>query len=186
MRIPAGGDGDAMRGGMRGGGGGGGGGGALTTSWPIPGPAAPKAEALMLFIRHEEHPGVPAGISRELVGDVLLAGRWRWRCDAGVARGGGGARRRRLYYSIKNNQREYPFFPCTCMSFSFITVCAWHFCFILCAFICRRQSPHLTSFSHHPWPSTSAAMPYLSYRPAPLCTAWLPLQPEHGMLSLQS
>jgi len=93
MRIPAGGDGHVMRGG---GGGGGGGGGASTTSWPIPGPAVPKAEALMLFIRHEEHPGVPAGISRELVGDVLLAGRWRWRCDAmrelretAAGRGGG-------------------------------------------------------------------------------------------------
>ena len=73
MRIPAGGDGDVMRGG---GGGGGGGGGASTTSWPTPGPTVPKAEALMLFIRHEEHPGVPVGISRELVGDILLAGRW--------------------------------------------------------------------------------------------------------------
>ena len=181
MRIPAGGDGDVMRGG---GGGGGGGGGASTMSWPIPGPAVPKAEALMLFIRHEEHPGVPAGISRELVGDVLLAGRWRWRCGSCEWRRRGAEAATVLFN--QNNQREYPFFPCTCMSSSFNTVCAWHFCFILCAFICRRQSPHLTSFSLHPWPSTSAAMPCLSYRPAPLCTAWLPLQPEHGMLSLQS
>jgi len=47
-----------------------------------PGPAVPNAEALMLFIRHEQHPGVPAGILRELVGDVLPA-------TAAAVRGGG-------------------------------------------------------------------------------------------------
>jgi hypothetical protein len=51
MRIPAGGNGDAMRerreAAVRGGGGGGG---ASPTSWPIPGSALPNEEALILFM----------------------------------------------------------------------------------------------------------------------------------------
>ena len=86
-----------------------------------PGPPVPNADVLMLFIRHEEHPGVPAGFGGSLSATFFRpAG-----VDGDAMRGGGGgggARRRRRYYSIKNNQREHHFFSCVFSSFT--TVCA--------------------------------------------------------------